>query len=678
MAGNNNTQDLGQLLKVRREKLADLQNAGKDPFQITKYNQTHHSSDVKALYEEHEAKILAGRAPLNTEGMDEAQAKDAQNADYNERRAIMDAQPIHVSIAGRMMFKRVMGKASFCNIRDLKGTIQVYVARDAIGEESYADFKKSDIGDIYGVEGYAFRTKTGEVSIHAEKMTLLSKSLQILPEKYHGITDTDMRYRQRYVDLIMNEDVKNTFIKRSQIIKEIRNFLAGRDFMEVETPTLVSNAGGAAARPFETHYNALNEDVKLRISLELYLKRLIVGGLERVFEIGRVYRNEGVDTRHNPEFTLMELYQAYTDYEGMMELTESMFRYLAEKVCGSTKFTYNGIEIDFGKPFGRLTMNDAIKKYAGIDFDAVETDEEAKRLADERHIEYEERHTKGDIINLFFEEYCEKELIQPTFIMDHPLSISPLTKKKPSDPNKVERFELFINTWEMCNAYSELNDPIDQRERFAQQDANAEAGDDEAQHTDEDFLNALEIGMPPTGGIGYGIDRLVMLLTDSPAIRDVLLFPTMQSLDADKKASKPANSTSEAAPEKEEVIDFSKVKVEPLFEEFVDFDTFSKSDFRAVKVKACEAVKKSKKLLQFTLDDGTGTDRTILSGIHAYYEPEELVGKTLIAITNLPPRAMMGIESCGMLLSAIHEEEGEEKLHLLMVDNHIPAGAKLY
>ena len=678
MAGNNNTQDLGQLLKVRREKLADLQNAGKDPFQITKYNQTHHSAEVKDLYNEHEAKILAGRAPLNTEGMDEAQAREAQKADYNERRAIMDAQPIHVSIAGRMMFKRVMGKASFCNIRDLQGTIQVYVARDAIGEESYADFKKSDIGDIYGIEGYAFRTMTGEVSVHAEKMTLLSKSLQILPEKYHGITDTDMRYRQRYVDLIMNEDVKNTFIKRSQIIKEIRNFLAGRDFMEVETPTLVSNAGGAAARPFETHYNALNEDVKLRISLELYLKRLIVGGLERVFEIGRVYRNEGVDTRHNPEFTLMELYQAYTDYEGMMELTESMFRYLAEKVCGSTKFTYNGIEIDFGKPFERLTMNDAIKKYAGIDFDAVETDEEAKRLADERHIEYEERHTKGDIINLFFEEYCEKELIQPTFIMDHPLSISPLTKKKPTDPNKVERFELFINTWEMCNAYSELNDPIDQRERFAQQDANAEAGDDEAQHTDEDFLNALEIGMPPTGGIGYGIDRLVMLLTDSPAIRDVLLFPTMKSLDADKKSAKSENSTSTAAPEKEEVIDFSKVKVEPLFEEFVDFDTFSKSDFRAVKVKACEAVKKSKKLLQFTLDDGTGTDRTILSGIHAYYEPEELVGKTLIAITNLPPRAMMGIESCGMLLSAIHEEEGEEKLHLLMVDDHIPAGAKLY
>lgn len=675
---NQQEPDIHQLLKVRREKLAELQNAGKDPFQITKYNQTHHSLEVKKLYEEHEAEILAGRAPLNTEGMDEAQAREALNADYNERRAIMDAQPIHVSIAGRMMFKRVMGKASFCNIRDLQGTIQVYVAKDAIGEESYVDFKKSDIGDIYGVEGFAFRTKTGEISIHAEKMTLLSKSLQILPEKYHGITDTDMRYRQRYVDLIMNEDVKKTFIKRSLILKEIRNFLSGRDFMEVETPTLVSNAGGAAARPFETHYNALNEDVKLRISLELYLKRLIVGGLERVFEIGRVYRNEGVDTRHNPEFTLMELYQAYTDYEGMMELTESMFRYLAEKVCGSTKISYNGIEIDFGKPFERLTMNDAIKKYAGIDFDAVETDEEAKQLAKEHHIEFENRHTKGDIINLFFEEYCEKELIQPTFIMDHPLSISPLTKKKPSDPNKVERFELFINTWEMCNAYSELNDPIDQRERFAQQDANAAAGDDEAQHTDEDFLNALEIGMPPTGGIGYGIDRLVMLLTDSPAIRDVLLFPTMKSLDADKKASK----TSEAAPAEAEKpvekIDFSKVKVEPLFEEMVDFDTFSKSDFRAVKVKECVAVPKSKKLLQFTLDDGTGTDRTILSGIHSFYEPEELVGKTLIAITNLPPRAMMGIDSCGMLLSAIHEEEGEEKLHLLMVDPHIPAGAKLY
>ena len=674
-------QDLNQLLKVRREKLADLQAAGKDPFQITKYNQTHHSAEVKELYNAHEAKILAGRAPLNTEGMDEAQAKEALNADYNERRAIMDAQPIHVSIAGRMMFKRVMGKASFCNIRDLQGTIQVYVARDAIGEESYADFKKSDIGDIYGVEGYAFRTKTGEVSVHAEKMTLLSKSLQILPEKYHGITDTDMRYRQRYVDLIMNEDVKNTFIKRSQIIKEIRTFLAGRDFMEVETPTLVSNAGGAAARPFETHYNALNEDVKLRISLELYLKRLIVGGLERVFEIGRVYRNEGVDTRHNPEFTLMELYQAYTDYEGMMELTESMFRYLAEKVCGSTKFTYNGIEIDFGKPFERLTMNDAIKKYAGIDFDAVETDEEAKRLADERHIEYEERHTKGDIINLFFEEYCEKELIQPTFIMDHPLSISPLTKKKPSDPNKVERFELFINTWEMCNAYSELNDPIDQRERFAQQDANAEAGDDEAQHTDEDFLNALEIGMPPTGGIGYGIDRLVMLLTDSPAIRDVLLFPTMKSLDAKKGEGKAEKAVENAAVAEEKVaekIDFSNVKIEPLFEEMIDFDTFAKADFRAVKILECEAVPKSKKLLKFTLDDGTDRKRTILSGIHEYYEPEDLIGKTAIAIVNLPPRKMMGIDSEGMLISAVHEEDGHEGLNLLMVNDRIPAGAKLY
>ena len=679
---NQQEPDIHQLLKVRREKLAELQNAGKDPFQITKYNQTHHSLEVKKLYEEHEAEILAGRAPLNTEGMDEAQAREALNADYNERRAIMDAQPIHVSIAGRMMFKRVMGKASFCNIRDLQGTIQVYVAKDAIGEESYADFKKSDIGDIYGVEGFAFRTKTGEISIHAEKMTLLSKSLQILPEKYHGITDTDMRYRQRYVDLIMNEDVKKTFIKRSLILKEIRNFLSGRDFMEVETPTLVSNAGGAAARPFETHYNALNEDVKLRISLELYLKRLIVGGLERVFEIGRVYRNEGVDTRHNPEFTLMELYQAYTDYEGMMELTESMFRYLAEKVCGSTKISYNGIEIDFGKPFERLTMNDAIKKYAGIDFDAVETDEEAKQLAKEHHIEFENRHTKGDIINLFFEEYCEKELIQPTFIMDHPLSISPLTKKKPSDPNKVERFELFINTWEMCNAYSELNDPIDQRERFAQQDANAAAGDDEAQHTDEDFLNALEIGMPPTGGIGYGIDRLVMLLTDSPAIRDVLLFPTMKSLDGVNKKND-VNNTASEAPEKNvkiesEKIDFSNVKIEPIFEEMVDFDTFSKSDFRAVKILACEAVPKSKKLLKFTLDDGERKDRVILSGIHEYYEPEELVGKTAIAIVNLPPRKMMGIDSEGMLISAVHEEDGHEGLNLLMVDDHIPAGAKLY
>ena len=684
MAGQNNgkqggqQQDVNQLLKVRREKLANLQEAGQDPFQITKYDVTHHTSDVKDLYNAHEEKLLAGRPAVNTDGMDEAAAREAVKADYEERRSIMDADPIHVSIAGRMMFKRVMGKASFANIQDLKGNIQIYVARDAIGEDLYATFKKSDIGDIWGVKGYAFRTKTGEISIHAEEMTLLSKSLQILPEKFHGLTDTDMRYRQRYIDLIMNQESKEVFVKRSKILKEIRNFLADRDFMEVETPMLVANAGGAAARPFETHYNALNEDVKLRISLELYLKRLIVGGLERVYEIGRVFRNEGVDTRHNPEFTLMELYQAYTDYEGMMELTESMFRYLAEKVCGSTKISYNGVEIDLGKPFARLTMNDAIKKYTGIDFDQVPDDAAAKKLADEHHIAYEERHKKGDIINLFFEEYCEKELIQPTFIMDHPIEISPLTKKKPSDPNKVERFELFINTWEMCNAYSELNDPIDQRERFKAQDALADAGDEEANHTDEDFLNALEIGMPPTGGIGYGIDRLVMLLTDSQAIRDVLLFPTMKSLDADKKASKPANSTSEAAPEKEEVIDFSKVKVEPLFEEFVDFDTFSKSDFRAVKVKACEAVKKSKKLLQFTLDDGTGTDRTILSGIHAYYEPEELVGKTLIAITNLPPRAMMGIESCGMLLSAIHEEEGEEKLHLLMVDNHIPAGAKLY
>ena len=674
----NRQQDTNRLLQVRRDKLAELQAAGKDPFEITKYDVTNHSEDVKETYIAHEAELLAGRPTPDVEGLDDEQKKEVLANDYNERRAIMDGSPIHVSIAGRMMFKRVMGKASFCNIQDLKGNIQVYVARDQIGEESYADFKKSDIGDIYGVKGYAFRTKTGEISIHAEEMTLLSKSLQILPEKFHGLTDTDMRYRQRYVDLIMNQESKAVFIKRSQILKEIRNFLAGRDFMEVETPMLVSNAGGAAARPFETHYNALNEDVKLRISLELYLKRLIVGGLERVFEIGRVFRNEGVDTRHNPEFTLMELYQAYTDYEGMMELTESMFRYLAEKVCGSTKISYNGIEIDFGKPFERLTMNDAIKKYTGIDFDQVADDAEAKKLADEHHIAYEDRHKKGDIINLFFEEFCEEKLIQPTFIMDHPIEISPLTKKKPSDPSKVERFELFINTWEMCNAYSELNDPIDQRERFAAQDANAAAGDDEAEHTDEDFLNALEIGMPPTGGIGYGIDRLVMLLTDSQAIRDVLLFPTMKTLnDVNKKNDVKSKATEEVKAEPEK-IDFSKVKIEPLFEEMVDFDTFSKSDFRAVKVKECVAVPKSKKLLQFTLDDGTGTDRTILSGIHAYYEPEELVGKTLIAITNLPPRAMMGIDSCGMLLSAIHEEEGEEKLHLLMVDDHIPAGAKLY
>ncbi len=643
---NNNQQDLNQLLQVRYDKLHELQENGKDPFVITKYDVTNHSTDI------------------------------VENFDT------MEGKP--VSIAGRMMFKRVMGKASFCNIQDLKGRIQVYVARDNIGEEIYKDFKKSDIGDIWGIKGYAFRTKTGEISIHAEEMTLLSKSLQILPEKFHGLTDTDMRYRQRYIDLIMNQESKEVFIKRSKILKEIRNFLADRDFMEVETPMLVSNAGGAAARPFETHYNALNEDVKLRISLELYLKRLIVGGLERVYEIGRVFRNEGVDTRHNPEFTLMELYQAYTDYEGMMELTESMFRYLAEKVCGSTKISYNGIEIDLGKPFTRMTMNDAIKKYTGIDFDTVADDAAAKKLAEEHHIAYEERHKKGDIINLFFEEFCEKELIQPTFIMDHPIEISPLTKKKPSDPTKVERFELFINTWEMCNAYSELNDPVDQRERFAAQDANAAAGDDEAEHTDEDFLNALEIGMPPTGGIGYGIDRLVMLLTDSAAIRDVLLFPTMKSLGSDKQENKASKSTTTENCDQiatvEEKIDFSNVKIEPLFEETVDFDTFSKSDFRAVKVKECVAVPKSKKLLQFTLDDGTGVDRTILSGIHSYYEPEELVGKTLIAITNLPPRAMMGIESCGMLLSAVNnlKDSEDEELHLIMVDNHIPAGAKLY
>ena len=681
MAEQNNKgkdQDLNKLQMVRREKLADLQAAGKDPFVITKYDVQQHSADVKEMYTAHEAELLAGRQTPSVEDLEEAEKREVLNNDYNERRAIMDASPINVSIAGRMMFKRVMGKASFCNIQDLKGNIQVYVARDQIGEESYADFKKSDIGDIYGVKGYAFRTKTGEISIHAEEITLLSKSLQILPEKFHGLTDTDMRYRQRYVDLIMNQDSKEVFIKRSQILKEIRNFLAGRDFMEVETPMLVSNAGGAAARPFETHYNALNEDVKLRISLELYLKRLIVGGLERVYEIGRVFRNEGVDTRHNPEFTLMELYQAYTDYEGMMELTESMFRYLAEKVCGSAMISYNGTVIDMAKPFERISMIDAVKKYAGVDFAEVKTDEEAKALADEHHVEYEERHKKGDILNLFFDEFCEEKMIQPTFVTDHPIEISPLTKKNPEDPNYVERFELYVYGREMCNAYSELNDPIDQRERFAAQEEAFAAGDEEANHTDEDFLNALEIGMPPTGGIGYGIDRLVMLLTDAQAIRDVLLFPTMKTLGGVKSENGVKDkevSTPNSEPEK---IDFSKVKIEPLFEEDVDFDTFSKSDFRAVKVKECVAVPKSKKLLQFTLDDGTGTDRTILSGIHAYYEPEELVGKTLIAITNLPPRAMMGIDSCGMLLSAVHEEEGEEKLHLLMVDDHIPAGAKLY
>ena len=644
MADTQNTnvqeQDIHQLLKVKREKLANLQQAGKDPFQITKYDVTHHSTDIKNNFEELEGKT--------------------------------------VRIAGRVMSKRVMGKASFCNVQDLPGNIQVYVARDSIGEESYADFKKYDVGDIVGIEGEVFKTKTGEISVHASQVTLLSKSLQILPEKFHGLTNTDIRYRQRYTDLIMNQDVKDTFVKRSRIISAIRRYLDGQGFLEVETPMLVSNAGGAAARPFETHYNALDEDVKLRISLELYLKRLIVGGMERVFEIGRVFRNEGLDTRHNPEFTLMELYQAYTDYYGMMDLTENMFRYVAQEVCGTTVIPYAEETIDLGKPFERLTMVDAVKKYAGVDFDQIPDTAAAKKLADEKGVHYEERHAKGDILNLFFEEFVEEHLIQPVFIMDHPVEISPLTKRKPDKPDYVERFELFIYGREMCNAYSELNDPIDQRERFKAQEAALAAGDEEANTTDEDFMNALEIGMPPTGGIGYGIDRLVMLLTNSPAIRDVLLFPTMKSLDADKKTAKAETKAVETAPEKEEVIDFSKVKVEPLFEEFVDFDTFSKSDFRAVKVKACEAVKKSKKLLQFTLDDGTGTDRTILSGIHAYYEPEELVGKTLIAITNLPPRAMMGIESCGMLLSAIHEEEGEEKLHLLMVDNHIPAGAKLY
>ncbi len=680
MAGQKNgqEQDINQLRKVRREKLANLQEAGKDPFQITKYDQTHHSLEVKELYNAHEAELLAGRAAVNTEGMDEQEAKQAVNDDYNERREIMDASPIHVSIAGRMMFKRVMGKASFCNIQDLDGSIQVYVARDVIGTDAYADFKKSDIGDIYGVKGYAFRTKTGEVSIHAEEMTLLSKSLQILPEKFHGMTNTDLRYRQRYVDLIMNPESKDVFIKRSKIISAIRRFLGDQGFLEVETPILTSNAGGASARPFETHFNALNEDLKLRISLELYLKRLIVGGMEKVYEIGRVFRNEGLDTRHNPEFTLMELYQAYTDYNGMMDLTENMYRYVAQEVLGTTKIVYKGIEMDLGKPFERITMVDAVKKYAGIDWNDVETTEDAKKLADEHHIEYEDRHKKGDILSLFFEEYAEEHLLQPTFVMDHPIEISPLTKKIPGNPEYVERFEMFMNGWEMCNAYSELNDPIDQAERFAQQDANAEAGDEEAQHTDEDFLNALEIGMAPTGGIGYGIDRLCMLLTGAEAIRDVLLFPTMKTLNDVNKKNDVKSKAAEEVKAEPEKIDFSKVKIEPLFEEAVDFDTFSKSDFRAVKVKECVAVPKSKKLLQFTLDDGTGTDRTILSGIHAYYEPEELVGKTLIAITNLPPRAMMGIDSCGMLLSAIHEEEGEEKLHLLMVDDHIPAGAKLY
>ncbi|MCB5600677.1 lysine--tRNA ligase [Blautia hansenii] len=629
-------QDLNQLLKVRREKLSQLQEEGRDPFQITKYDVTHHSMEVKNAFEELEGKS--------------------------------------VSLAGRMMSKRVMGKASFCSIQDLQGAIQSYVARDNIGEDSYKDFKKMDIGDIVGIKGEVFKTKTGEISIHATEVTLLSKSLNPLPEKFHGLTNTDLRYRQRYVDLIMNEDVKETFIKRSKIIASIRHYLNGQGFLEVETPMLVANAGGAAARPFETHFNALDEDFKLRISLELYLKRLIVGGMERVYEIGRVFRNEGLDTRHNPEFTLMELYQAYTDYHGMMDLTENLYRHVAQEVLGTTKISYNGVEMDLGKPFERITMVDAVKKYAGVDFNEIHTLKEARAVAKEHHVEYEERHKKGDILSLFFEEFAEEHLIQPTFVMDHPIEISPLTKKKPENPEYTERFEFFMNGWEMANAYSELNDPIDQRERFKAQEELLAQGDEEANTTDEDFLHALEIGMPPTGGIGFGIDRMVMLLTDSAAIRDVLAFPTMKSQGAAKNEAN--NAAQETKPV--EKIDFSKVKVEPLFEEMVDFDTFSKSDFRAVKVKACEAVKKSKKLLQFTLDDGTGTDRTILSGIHAYYEPEELVGKTLIAITNLPPRAMMGIDSCGMLLSAIHEEEGEEKLHLLMVDNHIPAGAKLY
>ncbi|MBO1695845.1 lysine--tRNA ligase [[Clostridium] symbiosum] len=633
-------QDLNQLLKVRREKLAELQENGKDPFQITKFDVTAHSTDVKDNFE------------------------------------TMDGK--EVTLAGRMMSKRVMGKASFCNIQDLKGNIQSYVARDSIGEESYKEFKKMDIGDVVGIRGTVFKTKTGEISIHAEAVTLLSKSLQILPEKFHGLTNTDMRYRQRYVDLIMNPEVRDTFVKRSRIIKEVRNFLDGRGFMEVETPMLVPNAGGAAARPFTTHYNALDEDVKLRISLELYLKRLIVGGLERVYEIGRVFRNEGVDTRHNPEFTLMELYQAYTDYYGMMELVETMFREVAKKVLGTAKLIYDGVEIDLEKPFERITMVDALKKYKGIDFTQIKTDEEAKALADQYHIEYEARHKKGDILSMLFEEFVEEHLVQPTFILDHPIEISPLTKKKPENPDYTERFELFITKREMANAYSELNDPLDQIERFKAQEALLAAGDEEANSMDEDFVNALMVGMPPTGGIGIGMDRFIMLLTDSYAIRDVLLFPTMKTLNDVNKKNDVKSKAAEEVKAEPEKIDFSKVKIEPLFEEAVDFDTFSKSDFRAVKVKECVAVPKSKKLLQFTLDDGTGTDRTILSGIHAYYEPEELVGKTLIAITNLPPRAMMGIDSCGMLLSAIHEEEGEEKLHLLMVDDHIPAGAKLY
>ena len=635
--------DLNHVLKARRDKLAELQTAGKDPFQITKYDVTAHSMDIKDNYEQWEGKEAA--------------------------------------IAGRMMFKRVMGKASFCNVQDLKGSIQVYVARDSVGEESYKDFKKMDIGDIVGVKGTAFTTKTGEISIHATEVTLLSKSLQVLPEKFHGLTDTDMRYRQRYVDLIMNAEVKDTFIKRSRILAAIRKYLGGEGFMEVETPMLVSNAGGAAARPFETHFNALDEDLKLRISLELYLKRLIVGGLERVYEIGRVFRNEGLDTRHNPEFTLMELYQAYTDYNGMMDLTEKLYRFVAQEVLGTTTITYKGVEMDLGKPFARITMVDAVKKYAGVDFDQIHTLEEARAVAKEKGVEFEGRHKKGDILNLFFEEFAEEHLVQPTFVLDHPVEISPLTKKKPGNPDYVERFEFFMNGWEMANAYSEINDPIDQRERFRAQEELLAQGDEEANHTDEDFLNALEVGMPPTGGIGFGIDRMVMLLTDSPAIRDVLLFPTMKSLggsDGAKKVEKAASSEVKTEAKPAEKIDFSNVKIEPLFEEMVDFETFAKSDYRAVKIKDCAAVPKSKKLLQFTLDDGSGTDRTILSGIHEYYEPEDLIGKTAIAIVNLPPRKMMGIDSCGMLISAVHEEDGHEGLHLLIVDDRIPAGAKLY
>ena len=670
--------DLNQLRKVRREKLAELQQNGRDPFQITKFDQTHHSLEVKNLYEAHEAELLKDRQEPNVDGLDEEQVKEVLKKDYEDKRSIMDANPIHVSIAGRMMFKRVMGKASFCNIQDLQGNIQVYVARDAIGVDAYTDFKRSDIGDIFGLEGFAFRTRTGEISIHAEKMTLLSKSLQMLPEKFHGLTDTDTRYRQRYVDLIMNADSKDTFIKRSKILAAVRKYLSGEGFMEVETPMLVANAGGAAARPFETHFNALNEDLKLRISLELYLKRLIVGGLERVYEIGRVFRNEGLDTRHNPEFTLMELYQAYTDYHGMMDLTENMYRFVAQEVLGTTQIVYKGIPMDLGKPFERITMVDAVKKYAGVDWNEVETLEQARELAKEHNVEFEERHKKGDILNLFFEEFVEEHLLQPTFVMDHPVEISPLTKKKPENPEYVERFEFFMNGWEMANAYSELNDPIDQRERFKAQEELLAQGDDEANTTDEDFMNALEIGMPPTGGIGFGIDRMCMLLTGAEAIRDVLLFPTMKSLDADKKANKTSEAAPVAAEKVAEKVDFSNVKIEPIFEEMVDFDTFAKSDFRAVKILACEAVPKSNKLLKFTLDDGERKDRVILSGIHEYYEPEELVGKTAIAIVNLPPRKMMGIDSEGMLISAVHEEDGHEGLHLLMVDDRIPAGAKLY